>query len=144
MFRIQYIPEREKAQIQDFRYWVENDPESTTRSDPESPIIGLIESSDAAACHEAGTSNTPKEFAPGTKKPSPSVEQLPPSAAARGADTAAGAGTSGEAGGSGKSTVRVVPFQSLPESAQEELGKELFDDPLLPVENVHKLADYMQ
>jgi len=89
---------------------VENDPESTTRSDPEPPIIGLIESSDVAACHEAGTSNTPKEFAPGTKKPSPSVEQLPPSAAARGADTAAGAGTSGEAGGSGKSTVRVVPF----------------------------------
>ena len=48
------------------------------------------------------------------------------------------------AGGSENPTVQVVPFQSLPQSAQEELGKDLFDDPLLSVENVKKLADCMQ
>ena len=58
-------------------------------------------------------------------------------------ETAAGIG-GGDAGGSGKTSVQVVPFQSLPQSAQEELGKEPFDDPLLTVENVKKLADYMQ
>ena len=39
---------------------------------------------------------------------------------------------------------RVVPFQSMPQSTQEELGKELFDDPLLSIDNVKKLVDYMQ
>jgi len=135
LFRVQYFPEHEKAQIQDFRNWVENDPESTTRSAPDSPIIGLIENSDAVASQEVGTSGTSKESAPGTEKISPSTEQVPSSAAGTGG---------GETGGSNKSSVRVVPFQSLPESAQEELGKELFDDPLLTMENVQKLADYMQ
>ena len=37
-----------------------------------------------------------------------------------------------------------MPFQSMPQSTQEELGKELFDDPLLSVDNIKKLADYMQ
>jgi len=32
----------------------------------------------------------------------------------------------------------------MPKSTQEELGKELFDDPLLSVENMKKLADSMQ
>ena len=65
--------------------------------------------------------------------------------AATGATATATAGTGGgEARGSGKSTIPVVPFQSLPQSAQEELRKELFDDPLLTIENVQKLADYMQ
>jgi len=41
-------------------------------------------------------------------------------------------------------TIRVVPFQSMPQSTQEELGKELFDDPLLSIDNMKKLADYMQ
>jgi hypothetical protein len=69
----------------------------------------------------------------------------PPPSAATGetATTAAGIG-SGEAEGSRNPPVRVVSFQSLPQSAQEELGKELFDDPLLTVKNVKKLADYMQ
>ena len=64
----------------------------------------------------------------------PEAMKSSPSAAASG----------GEARGSGRSSVRVVPFQSLPSSTQEELGKELFDDPLLTVENIQKLADYMQ
>ena len=84
---------------------MQSDPEATTRSAPESPIIGLIENSDAAACQEAGTSGTPKESAPKAEKSSLFADQLPPSAAAKEADTAA-ADTSGEeAGGSGKSTV---------------------------------------
>ena len=32
----------------------------------------------------------------------------------------------------------------MPQSSVEELGKELFDDLLLTVDNVKKLADYMQ
>jgi len=32
----------------------------------------------------------------------------------------------------------------MPQSAQEELGNELFDDPLLSLDNMKKLADYMQ
>ena len=32
----------------------------------------------------------------------------------------------------------------MPQSAQEELGKELLDDPLLTVDNMKKLADCMQ
>ena len=41
-------------------------------------------------------------------------------------------------------SVRLVPFQSMPQSAQEELAEELFDDPLLSVDNMKKLADCMQ
>ena len=126
---------------------MQSDPNSATRSAPESPIIGLIENADAATYHEAGISGTPKESAPEGEKTSPTTEQLPPPA--RGANTAGSgsgkAGTSGgEARGSVKCTVRVVPFHSLHESTQEELGKELFDDPLLIVENMQKLVDSMQ
>jgi hypothetical protein len=32
----------------------------------------------------------------------------------------------------------------MPQSTQEELGKELFDDPLLSVDNMKKLVDSMQ
>ena len=84
-----------------------------------------------------------KESAPGAKKFAPTTEQIPPSAAANDAGTAAAA-SGGEAGGSGRSGVRVVPFQSLLSSTQEELGKELFNDPLLTVDNIQKLTDYMQ
>jgi len=114
---------------------VQSDPEATTRSAPESPIIGLIENF-AAVYQDAGISGTSKELTPETTKPTPS-------AATREAATAAGIG-GGEAEGSKNRVVRVVPFQTLPQSAQEELGKELFDDPLLYIENVKKLADYMQ
>ena len=113
---------------------MQTDPDSTTQSTPESPIIGLIESSATAACQEAGTSRT---STPEIARPPPSV------ATGETAIATAGIG-SGEAEGSRNPTVRVVPFQSLPQSAQEELGKELVDDPMLAVENVKKLADYMQ
>ena len=63
--------------------------------------------------------------------------------AAEGASKAGGSGSSGAEGSKGPS-IRLVPFQSMPQSAQEELGKELFDDPLLIVDNMKKLADCMQ
>ena len=46
--------------------------------------------------------------------------------------------------GSRNPSVRLVPFQSMPQSTQEELGKELFDDPLMSIDNVKKLTDSMQ
>ena len=102
MLRIQYLSEHEKAQVQDFRNCVENDPELTTRSAPDSPIIGLIESSDAATCQEVGTSSTPKISAPEVEKSAPSGEQTSPSEATSDGTAATATATSGEAGGSGK------------------------------------------
>jgi len=43
--RIQYLPAQEKNQIQDFRNWMESSPEESTRSTPDSPVIGLIKNS---------------------------------------------------------------------------------------------------
>ena len=114
---------------------MQRDPEATTRSAPESPIIVLIENS-AAVCQDVGISGTTKEAIPETTKPTPS-------AAIGETATTTGIG-GGEAEGLRNRAIRVVPFQSLPQSAQEELGKELFDDPLLSIENVKKLAEYMQ
>ena len=71
----------------------------------------------------------------------PTPEHTP--AAAKGASNAGGSGSSVAEGSKGPS-VQLVPFQSMPQSAQEELGKELFDDPLLIVDNMKKLADCMQ
>ena len=98
-------------------------------------MIGLIENP-ATVCQDAGTSGTSKES-------NPEAPKLTPSAATEDTSTAARIGD-GEAEGSRNPAVRVVPFQSLPQSAQEEMGKDLFDDPLLTIENVNKLADYMQ
>ena len=78
---------------------------------------------------------------PGTSK-EPALEVHTPTPA-DGTSNAAGLG-SDRAEGSKNPTVRLVPFQSIPQSTQEELGKELFDDPLLAIDNVKKLADYMQ
>ena len=63
--------------------------------------------------------------------------------AAEGASNAGGSG-SNEAEGSKGPTVRLVPFQFMPQSTQVELGKELFDDLLLSLDNMKKLADCMQ
>ena len=114
---------------------MENDPEITTRSAPESPVIGLIENS-TAICQIADALGTSNEPNPGTAK-------LTPSAATEGDPSAAEIGGGG-AEGSRNPAILVVPFQSLPQSTQEELGKELFDDLLLSIDNVKKLADFMQ
>ena len=114
---------------------MESSPETSTRSTPESPIIGLIENS---------TTLSPNMDMPGTsKEPVLEVPASSPSATTQGTSSAAGVGGN-RAEGSKNPTVRLVPFQSMPQSTQEELGKELFDDPLLSVDNMKKLADSMQ
>ena len=105
----------------------------TSRSAPESPVIGLIET--------PGASLPSADIAEDPSEPSPETSDTP--AAAEGASNAGGSGSSGAEGSKGPS-VRLVPFQSMPQSAQEELGKELFDDPLLSLDNMKKLADCMQ
>ena len=80
------------------------------------------------------------------EKPSEPTLEAPehtPAAAAAGASNAGGSGSNGAEGSKGP-FVRLVPFQAMPQSTQEELGKELFDDPLLTVDNMKKLADCMQ
>ena len=109
---------------------MQNNLETTTRSAPESPVIGLIENS-TVICPNVDTPGTSNEPNPGTSNESnPEAPKLAPSAAAKGTSSAAGIG-SGGAEGLRNPTIRVVPFQSLPQSTQEELGKELFDDPCL-------------
>ena len=114
---------------------MESSLDTSTRSTPDSPIIGLIENS-ATLSPNAGMPEASKE-------PTPEVPASTPSAAVESNSNAAGSG-SDKAEGSKNPTVRLVPFQSMPQSTQEELGKELFDDPLLSVENMKKLADSMQ
>ena len=114
--RIQYLPSQEKDQIQDFRNRIESSPETSTRSTPESPIIGLIENSIALS---------PNMDMPGTSK-EPALE-VPTPTPADSTSNVVGLG-SDRAEGSKNPTVRLVPFQSMPQSTQEELGKELFDD----------------
>ena len=108
--------------------------EGTSRSAPESPVIRLIEnpSANLPSADTVGISNEPNLQAP---KHTP--------AAAEGASNADGTGNSGTQGSRGPA-VQLVPFQSMPQSTQDELGKELFDDPLMSIDNVKKLADCMQ
>ena len=81
---------------------------------------------------------------PGTSNQSNlEAPKLTPSAATESTSNADGTGSSG-AEGSKTPAVRLVSFQSLPQSTQEELGKELFDDPLMSIDNVKKLTDSMQ
>ena len=84
------------------------------------------------------TSRDSKEDAPGPEKSAPS------SASTEKPSPSTSAAAAGEARGSGSSGTRIIPFQSLPSSVQEELGKELFDDPLLTPENMKKLQDSMK
>ena len=110
-------------------------PETSTRSTPDSPIIGLIENS---------TTLSPSVDMSGMSK-EPTLEEPASTPSAAGEGTSSAAGCEGDrAEGSKNPTVRLVPFQSMPKSTQEELGKELFDDPLLSVQNMKKLADFMQ
>ena len=113
---------------------MQNSSEGTSRSDPESLVIGLIENPSAVL------SNT--DAAGISIEPSPQAPERTP-AAVEGDSNADETSNSGAQGSRGP-TVRLVPFQSMPRSTQEELGKELFDDPLLSIDNVKMLADYMQ
>ena len=130
MARIQYLPAHEKDQVQDFRNWMSSGSEATSRSAPESPIIGLIETP-AASLLSVDTAEKPSE-------PSPKAPNHTP-VTAEGASNAGGSRNNGAEGSKGPS-VRLVPFQSMPQSTQEELGKDLFDDPLLTVDNMKKLV----
>ena len=107
--------------------------EETSRSASDSTVIGLIETM-AASFPSVDTARKPSE-------PSPGTSDTP--AATKGASKAGGSGSSGAEGSKGPS-IRLVPFQSMPQLAQEEVGKELFDDPLLSLDNMMKLADCMQ
>ena len=71
--RIQYRPAQEKDQIQDIHNWIESSTETSTRSTPDSPIIGLIENS-ATLSPNAGMPVASKE-------PTPEVPASTPSAA---------------------------------------------------------------
>ena len=85
MARLQYLLAHEKDQIQDFRNWMQSDPETTTRSAPESPVIGLIENSIA---------NLPNVDTPGTSnEPNPEAPKLNPSGATGGTSSAAAIGS---------------------------------------------------
>ena len=108
--------------------------EGTGRSALESPIIGLIETP-AASLPSVDTAEKPSESSPKAPDHAP--------ATAKGASNAGGSRSDGAEGSKGPS-VRLVPFQTMPQSTQEELGKDLFDDPLLTVDNMKKLADCMQ
>ena len=81
--------------------------EGTSRSAPESPIIGLIETP-AASLPSADTAEKLSELGPEAADHTP--------AAAEGASNAGGSGSSGAEGSKGPS-VRLVPFQSMPQSA---------------------------
>ena len=79
---------------------MQSDSETTTRSTPESPVIGLIENS---------TANIPNTDIPGTSNdPNPEAPKLTP-AVTEGTSSAVGT-NSGRAEGSRDPAVRVVPF----------------------------------
>ena len=92
--------------------------------------MGVVKGSADAATQEASASGEAEKSAPSLTN----IEGASPSTAA----------AVGEAGGSGSTGNRIIPFQSLPPSVQEQLGKDLFDDPLLTPENMRKLQDCMK
>ena len=105
--RVQHLSAHKKIQVQDFRNWVSSSLEGTSRSAPESPVIGLIETP-AASLPSVDTAEKPSELT------LEALEHTP--AAAEGASNAGGSGSSGAEGSKGPS-VRLVPFQSMPQSA---------------------------
>ena len=85
---------------------MESSPEASTRSTPDSPVIGLIENS---------TTPSPSVDMP-SREPSLEVPtSTPAAAAAEGTSNTAGC-DSDKAEGSKNPTVRLVPFQSIPQS----------------------------
>jgi len=91
--------------------------------------LGLVQDSAGAGTQGAGASAKAEKSVPA----STGDEGASPSSTAV-----------GETGGSGSAGTRIIPFWSLPTSIQEELGAELFDDPLLTSENMKKLHDNMK
>ena len=87
--------------------------EGTSRSAPESPVIGLIKNP------SAGLPNA--DIARISTEPSPQAPERTP-AAVEGPNNADETGNSGAQGSRGPA-VRLVPFQSMPRSTQEELEK---------------------
>ena len=108
--------------------WSESPLESSTRSVPDSPILGLVQNSAGTNSQGAVTSGEAEKSAP---------------ASSDGVKASLSSAATGEAGGSSSAGTRIIPFQSLPKSVQEELGAELFNDPLLTPENMKKLQDNM-
>ena len=60
MARVQHLPAHEENQVQDFRNWESSGSEGTSRSAPESPVIGLIETP-AASLPSTDTAEKPSE-----------------------------------------------------------------------------------
>ena len=106
MARVQHLPAHEENQVQDFRNWESSGSEGTSRSAPESPVIGLIETP-ATILQNVNTAKKSSE-------PNPEASEHTP-AAAEGASKAGGSGSSGAEGSKGPA-VRLVPFQSMPQS----------------------------
>jgi len=92
--RIQYLPAHEKDQVQDFRIWMSSGSEGTSRSAPESHVIGLIETL-ATSLPSVDTAERPSE-------PSPKAPDRTP-ATAEGASNAIGSGSNGSEGLKGPS-----------------------------------------
>ena len=87
---------------------MESSPEASTRSTPNSLVIGLIETP-AANLPNVGTTEKSSE-------PNPEAPEHTP-AAAEGASKAGGSGSNRAEGLKGPA-VRLVPFQSMPQSTQ--------------------------
>ena len=102
--RILYLLAHEKDQIQDFRNWMSSGSEGTSRSAPESSVIGLIETP-AASLPNVDTAGKSSEPDPETPDHTPEATE--------GASNAGGARSSRARGSKGPS-VRLVPFQSMP------------------------------
>ena len=83
---------------------MKSNPETTTRSAPESPVIGLIKNS---------TANPSNADTPGTSR-EPNLEAPPPTRSVATEGTSAAGISSGGAEGSRNPAIRVVPFQSMP------------------------------
>ena len=107
--RVQHLSAHEKDQVQDFRNWVSNGSEETSRSAPDSPIIGLIETP-AASFPSVDTAEKPN---------APNPEKSDTLEAAERASIAGGSWSSEVEGSKGPS-VRLVPFQFMPQSTQKE------------------------
>ena len=87
--------------------------EGTSQSAPESPVIGLMETP-ATSLPSVDTAKKPSEPSPKAPDHTPAIVE--------GASNAGGSGSNGAEASKGPS-VRLVPFQSMPQSTQEELGK---------------------